>query len=261
MKIESIVIYPIKGMKGVVLKEGNVLERGFANDRRYMLVDVDGQFVSQRTHPIIALFEVTLSEEVISVGFMADSYDFSNTTSGSELIEVQLFEHKLEATLVSKEADRWFSKMLKEPVQLVKMTTANQRVKKLIKGPPETEVSFADGYPYLILGTASLDELNKRLSEPVDADRFRANIIVKTSVPHQEDDWGDVEIGGVKMTVVKPCARCQVVTIDQQTATKSKEPLSTLSGYRTRDHKVFFGANAVSRSNGVIRVGDELTCL
>jgi len=238
MKIESIVIYPIKGMKGVVLKEGNVLERGFANDRRYMLVDVDGQFVSQRTHPIIALFEVTLSEEVISVGFMADSYDFSNTTSGSELIEVQLFEHKLEATLVSKEADRWFSKMLKEPVQLVKMTTANQRVKKLIKGPPETEVSFADGYPYLILGTASLDELNKRL-----------------------DDWGDVEIGGVKMTVVKPCARCQVVTIDQQTATKSKEPLSTLSGYRTRDHKVFFGANAVSRSNGVIRVGDELTCL
>ena len=261
MKIKSIVIYPIKGMKGIKVQSAQVLQRGFADDRRYMLVDSNRQFISQRTHPHIALFEVSLADDAVIVKYQGASYSFKKRTITDVVIKVQLFEHLLDATLVDADADRWFSQMLGEDVRLVKMTADNHRSKKLIKGPHETEVSFADGYPYLIVGTASLDRLNSRLDNVMSIDRFRANIIVTTETPHQEDDWEDISIGDVKMTVVKPCARCQVITIDQQTAVKGKQPLTTLSKYRARDHKIFFGANAVSRSNGVMRVGDEVTSL
>jgi uncharacterized protein YcbX len=135
--------------------------------------------------------------------------------------------------------------------------------KRLIKSdlvPKDAVVSFADGYPYLILGTASLADLNGRLVSPVDFDRFRPNIVVATETPFEEDDWKTFQLGQSLFTGVKPCARCVMVNVDQQTAVSSKEPLKTLASYREVNNKVLFGLNGLwSGGAERIRVGDTVT--
>ena len=141
------------------------------------------------------------------------------------------------------------------------MGKKNVRYKKLIRGPEQVEVSLADGYPYLILGSESLDFLNSKLDQTIGYDRFRANIIVDTTEPHIEDSWTDVVIGKARFLIVKPCARCNVVTIDQHSGVKSTEPLKTLATYRRKEGKVYFGANAISRRDSHVHIGDEVVVL
>ena len=159
---------------------------------------------------------------------------------------------------MSNEANGWFSDNLQENVRLVKMEAKDIRFKKLVKGPEKVKVSFADGYPYLILGTASLEKLNEKISEPVKMNRFRPNIVLETRNAHEEDDWESIEIGGASFMVIKACARCPVVTVDQSSGEKSKEPLKTLATYRRKDNMVYFGANAISLDNTVINIGDKV---
>ena len=261
MVVTSIVIYPIKGCKGVNLNSCNVLERGFENDRRYMLVDSNNTFVSQRSHPELSLIATKIKNGNVEVSYNERSFSFEMEAETGEVIEIALFDNIISGTLVSPEANSYFSTILYDDIRLVKMTPENLRYKKLIKGPDQTEVSFADGYPYLIAGSSSLIQLNEKLENPVLMDRFRPNIIVETEVPHVEDTWGSIRVGSVEMMVIKPCARCPVVTIDQQMGTKSKETLKTLSTYRKKDNKVYFGANAISLSIGQISVGDEVFAL
>ena len=261
MIVESINIYPIKGMKGTKVKSAVTLERGFENDRRYMLIDKNNTFISQRSHPILALIHPEILNGKIRISYNEKSFSFLLTQTGEEIVEVSLFENMVSGTLVSKEIDEHFSMMLNDNVRLIKMNENNVRNKKLIKGPASTEVSYADGYPYLITGTASLDQLNVKLDQPVLMDRFRPNIVVGTQVEHEEDNWDSIQIGNAKMMIIKPCARCPVVTINQQTAGKSKDTLKTLATYRKKDNKVFFGANAISLGNSQISVGDEVFAL
>lgn len=258
MKVKSIYIYPIKGMAGTELSNCNVLVRGLENDRRYMLIDKANNFISQRSHAIISLIKPTVEHNIISIRYLSHQYDLSIGEDIKEEVKVSLFEHTLDATLVSPSADKWFSEILKEEVRLVKMTNSNIRHKKLIKGPKITEVSFADGYPILIAGTASLGLLNSKLGKPILMNRFRPNIVVETEVSHIEDEWEDVQIGTSNLMVIKPCARCPVVTIEQETANQGKEPLKTLSTYRRENNNVFFGANAICRKEGGIGIEDEV---
>ena len=261
MIVESIIIYPIKGMKGTKVKSAVTLERGFENDRRYMLIDKNNTFISQRSHPILSLIYPEILNGEIRITYKELSFSFPLTQTGEEIVEAALFENIVSGTLVSKEIDEQLSMMLNDKVRLLKMNENNIRNKKLIKGPASTEVSFADGYPYLIAGTASLDLLNQKLDQPALMDRFRPNIVVDTQVAHEEDDWESIQMGNAMMMVIKSCARCPVVTINQQTAKKSKSTLKTLATYRKKDNKVFFGANAISLGNGQINVGDEVVAL
>ena len=248
-------------MKGVSVESVKVLERGFENDRRYMLVDEEGTFISQRTHPELTFFEPRIDNKDLVVNYKKQTFSTSLSTSLNQTIQVTIFEHTLSATEVSEESNEWFSSILNQNVRLVKMCKKDVRYKKLIKGPEEVEVSFADGYPYLILGSASMNNLNDRLEDAVNINRFRANIIVKTDTPHIEDTWDDIVIGNARFLVVKPCARCQVVTIDQNSGELSKEPLKTLSTYRRKENKVYFGANAISRRDGYVHVDDQVVIL
>jgi uncharacterized protein YcbX len=261
MIVKSIIIYPIKGMKGTEVKSAVNLERGFENDRRYMLIDKNNTFISQRSHPILALVHPEIITGQIRISYCDVSFSFPLTQTKEEIVEATLFDNIVNGTLVSKALDEQFSKILNDDVRLIKMNENNVRNKKLIKGPASAEVSFADGYPYLIAGSASLDQLNEKLDNPVLMDRFRPNIVVETLVPHEEDNWESIQIGSAKMMVIKPCARCPVVTINQQTAEKSKDTLKTLSTYRKKENKVFFGANAISLGNSQISVGDEVVAL
>ena len=248
-------------MQGVSVKAARTFERGFEFDRRYMLINAKGTFISQRTHPELVFFYPSIVDNQLLVSFKGLEFNISLSESLGNNVDATLFEHHIQATEVSPEANSWFSKHLKEPVRLVKMEEKDIRYKDLIKGPEKVRVSFADGYPYLIAGTASLEKLNEQLENPVPMNRFRPNIVVETTNPHEEDDWGNIRIGASSFLVIKPCARCPVVTVDQESSAKSKEPLKTLAKYRKKDNKVFFGANAISRDQQEVYIGDEVVVL
>lgn len=261
MIVKSILIYPIKGMKGVAMDSCATLAEGFENDRRYMLVDRNNNFISQRSHSKLALITAEVVQEQIQITYNDSKFSFSIHEYSGDVIDVTLFDNVVSGTIVSENVSGLFSDMLDDDVRLVKMPNDNRRFKKLIKGPEKTKVSFADGYPYLIAGTASLNQLNEKLDNSVLMDRFRPNIVIETEVPHEEDNWESIQIGGAQMMVIKPCARCPVVTINQQTAIKTKDTLKALSTYRKKENKVYFGANAISLGNSQINVGDSVVTL
>lgn len=258
MKIKQLVIYPIKGLGGISVQSAKALERGFEHDRRYMLVDKDGVFLSQRGIKEMALFRCTIEGSTLDINYDDENLKLDLTQEEGLGLDAKVWKHQVNAIEVSEIAHEWFSDLLKQECRLVKMNKQSYRNKSLIKAPRKTQLSFADGYPYLVLGTASLDHLNTKLETPVPMDRFRANIIVDSEYAHQEDEVDKFTLSGLKFRMIKACARCQVITIDQENAIAYKEPLKTLSSYRRIANKVYFGMNAVCLEKGMVKVGDKL---
>ncbi|NNE30037.1 MAG: MOSC domain-containing protein [Saprospiraceae bacterium] len=245
-------------MKGISVESAFCKEEGFENDRRFMLVDETGKFISQRSHPKLALFKQSINESSLTLDFEGSKQTIPFTFEEGSSMQVSVFDDTMEATPHLGPWNEWFSDILDSKLTIVKHTGKTQRIKKLLNAPMQTKVSFADGYPYLVLGTASLKELNKKLDSPVRMDRFRANIIVATERAHEEDSWESCKIGKVRFGFIKPCARCQVPTIDQQSAERGAEPIKTLAGYRKKGNKIFFGMNAISLDQGTVRVNDQV---
>lgn len=259
MIVEQLNIYPIKGLGGIKLESAKALERGFENDRRFMLVDLEGNFLSQRGLPEMALFSQKIIGDQLQIQYNQENINLSLSQKDGNTMDTIVWGDPVEnAIQVGKEANEWFSDQLGQACVLLKMNEATIRSKGLSKEPNNTQVSFADGYPYLVLGTASLAHLNTKLEEQIKMDRFRANIIVRTNIAHEEDELDQCNINGLKFRMIKPCARCQVTTINQQNASISKEPLKTLASYRKKNNKVNFGMNMVCLDEGMIKVGDQL---
>jgi len=263
--IRSIHIYPIKGMRGISLPSAQLQPEGFVSDRRWMLVDDDGTFISQRTHPEMTMFIPSISRGILTVASKGEEITIPTEELTEDHIDVRVFDDNMKATVVSDEVSKWFSERLHTSLRLVKVSQVTNRIKDFSKyvvaEPKETVVSFADGYPYLILGTASMDLLNSKMEVDLDIDRFRANIVVDTDQPHDEDIWKSIQIGDQQMIVIKPCARCQVPTIDQQTGEMGKQPNTALATYRRDGRKVNFGMNAVALTNGSVSVGDTIVVM
>lgn len=235
------------------------LADGFEYDRRWMLVDETGRFMSQREDAQMALFSCQIDNENLIVSYHDDKLEIPLTADSETVKRVSVWSSKLKAPELSPSISQWFSERLNKVCHLVKKTSISKRSKRLFVPPYKSTVSFADGYPYLILGTASMEELNERLEEKLHIDRFRANIIVTTSEPHVEDEWkGDIQLGNATLKGIKPCARCQVTTINQSTGEKGKEPLKTLAIYRKKRNKIYFGQNAITIKEGLVKVGDSL---
>ncbi|MFC3415739.1 MOSC domain-containing protein [Algoriphagus hitonicola] len=261
LEVQDIFIYPIKSLGGIRVESAEVRERGFRYDRRWMLVTPDRMFVSQRKIHKMALLQVEIKADGLSVFQKNDPKSqifipFDECTEESILVTV--WDDQMEAKKVGSDYDRWFSDSLGFDVILVKMTEQSHRPvspKYAVNG--ET-VSFADGMPYLVIGQSSLDDLNSRLDIPVKMDRFRPNIVFSGGTPYLEDSMRKLKIGNLNFQVVKPCARCVMTTVDQQTAELGKEPLRTLATYRTNNNKVLFGQNAVALEAGEIKVGDKI---
>jgi uncharacterized protein YcbX len=148
--------------------------------------------------------------------------------------------------------------MLGTNVRIVKMPDSTKRKVDPRYAVNKESVSFADGMPYLLIGQKSLDELNSKLDDAVPMNRFRPNIVFSGGDAFSEDTWGKIQIGEVDFQVVKPCARCVMVTVDQTTGDKAAEPLKTLAEFRKEGNKILFGQNMVALSNGIIKVGDKL---
>lgn len=260
MTLSEIWIYPIKSLGGIKLSEALVAERGLQYDRRWMLVDAGGKFITQRKEHGMALIDVALTEAGLRVNHRSIPQDslfipFEPLTPFP--IQVQVWDDVVDAVTVSEEADRWFSRYLDRTVRLVKMPEETTRLVDSQYAKNGEAVSFADDYPLLLIGQASLDALNGRLPEPVSMRRFRPNLVIEGTLPYAEDTWDFIKIGSAGFRAVKPCARCVLTTIDPDTAQTGAEPLKTLSTYRKQNGKILFGMNLLAQP-GRITVGDRL---
>lgn len=242
------------------MDSATVTERGLQYDRRWMLVDDQNRFMTQRETPSMALLQVGLVNQVLQVEHKQNSSCISLPLlpPSDERIVVTIWNDVCEAQLVSAQADEWFSDMLSTSCRLVYMPEDSRREVDPHYAKQKEITSFSDAYPMLMIGQSSLDDLNSRLLQPLPINRFRPNIVFTGGDPYEEDRMENFYIGGIEFFGVKPCARCTVTTIDQETATKGDEPLRTMARYRARNNKVLFGQNLLHRGEGMLRTGDEI---
>jgi hypothetical protein len=259
--IQDLYIYPIKSLAGIRLAQAKVEERGFELDRRWMLIDDTGKFISQRTFPLMATLRVEIGADSLSVYPISKPDDcilIPFDLEGEVVSSVTVWDDEMSVRLVDSQIDEWFSNVLSMRVRLVKMPLSTDRKVDPKYAVNSESVSFADGMPYLLIGQESLTDLNDKLGIPVPMNRFRPNIVFSGGEPFAEDSWRRIQIGELDFQVVKPCARCVMITIDQDTGVKTTEPLKTLATYRRAGKKVLFGQNVVALSSGVVKVGDEV---
>ena len=256
--VEEIYIYPIKSLAGISLKSAHAEEMGFENDRRWMLINAENIHVTQREYPIMSQFYPQILGDKVQITFEGEIHEFSINEHLENPIESQVWDDKSEVFEVNKNSSKWFSDKLGFECRLVKINKIGARKHESSRTNETYNVSLADGYPYLLIGTESLDFLNEKLEEKITIKRFRPNIVVSTKNAHEEDDFKTFKIGEVQFKNIKPCGRCIMVNNDPQKAIVKKEPLKTLSKYRNVDNSVLFGTNLVSLNSGIISVGDEI---
>ena len=262
MYLSEINIYPVKSLKGISLKSALVEERGLQFDRRWMLVDENRQFITQREVPRMATIKLEVRVGGMKASRNGSSVEVPLDPATGETAYVQVWGNKVKAEYYPQEIHKWFTDAIGAECRLVSMPLSTKRVVDphyAVRVFQDT-VSFADGYPFLLIGEGSLADLNTRLETPVPMNRFRPNLVVAGSEPFAEDTWKRIRIGSTEFHLVKPCARCVITTVDQATGIKDpREPLATLSSYRNRNGKVLFGQNLIADSaGGMVRVGDEV---
>lgn len=259
--ISGLFIYPVKSLGGIEMDSVPVTDRGFQYDRRWMLVDKTGRFLSQREHPAMALLQCELEEEGLRVVHRKEADDFIKIpfdTDTGETAEVTVWDDTMIAVKSGAQFDQWFSQRLGMDCYLVHMPDTTRRVVDARYTSQEEITSFSDAYPMLLIGQASLDDLNNRLQDPVPMNRFRPNIVVEGWAPYEEDTIRFFQAGSIRLEAVKPCARCVLTTIDQETGLKGKDPLKTLASYRTQNKKVLFGQNLIYSGSGLLKKGMEV---
>lgn len=257
MQVTQLFIYPIKSLGGIALNTSKIEQRGLQYDRRYMLVDENGNFLSQRQIPQLTLFHLTLLQNGFMVYYHEQQLQVPFVMSGPTE-KVNIWEDVVEAVIADDTYNQWFSDCLGQQIRLVFMPQSAKRLVSADYAQHGEEVSFADAYPLLLLSEASLVMLNGKLSHPIGMDRFRPNMVIAGCEAHEEETWGLFQVGNALLKRVKPCARCVVTTINPQTGETGKEPLTTLSTYRMEANKIMFGENVLCLQEGEISIGDEL---
>lgn len=246
--VAALFIYPVKGCRGIALSSARVTERGLEHDREWMVVDADARFVTQRTQPRLASITTAITATSLLL-----------TMPGAEPLQVPLDQSGVAGPVTvwrdtvpgidqGPAAAAWLSARLAGAYRLVRFDpAARRRCNTLYAGTSGAHTAFADGYPVLVLSQASLDDLNARLAMPLPVDRFRPNLVLSGVEAYDEDHIDQIVMGDVALKMVKPCTRCQVTTIDQQTLERGLEPLHTLAGYRRNAllDGVAFGMNAI----------------
>jgi len=276
--VTALNVYPVKGLKGIALREARCTDRGIEHDRRFMVVDPDGQFLCQREHPKMATVWTEIEGDTLSLSAPdVEELRVPLRPEGKSKARVQVWSSTCNAVTVSPEADEWFSGYLGFACALVYMPDDSKRFSNPEFGGKGNRVGFADGYAYLVTNEASLADLNAKLlakdHPALPMNRFRPNIVVAGAAAFAEDDWEELRFAppaspdsgprgndaAVVLRAVKPCGRCQVTTTDQATGeVRGPEPLATLATYRDSPFGIRFGMNLVTVHEGTIRVADTV---
>ncbi|SHF72835.1 hypothetical protein SAMN05443549_101150 [Flavobacterium fluvii] len=257
--VKELYIYPIKSLAGITVQSAKAEEMGFEKDRRWMLIDEENQFITQREYPKLSQFYPNIKGNKIEISHYDSTHEFLIEESLNEPVFSKVWDDESMVVEVNKATSKWFSEALGFSCKLVKILNKGDRKHNSSRLNQTLNVSLADGYPYLLIGSKSLEFLNEKLKEKVTIQRFRPNIVISSQLPHEEDFFDAFQIGTVKFQNVKPSGRCVMVNNNPKTGIVFKEPLKTLSTYRTSNNNVFFGTNIFSLNEGTIAVGDDLT--
>jgi len=278
MIVSELYVYPIKSCQGIKLQQAEVTAKGFRWDREMMVISKRGKFLTQRQFPQLAKAQIALIGDRISLSTEDNSLptlSFTPSLEGAE-IAVEIWRDNTIAIDQGDEVAAWFHKLLEldqnKECRLVRQSIKHiRKVRHKLSFNKENPVSFADGYPFLLTATASLAELNRRITETyqeaapiITMKHFRPNIVVETETAFEEDNWKIIRLGDLKFAVVKPCSRCIITTIDQKKGIKNelKEPLRTLGSFRQfGDQGVMFGENMMPYKEGILNLGDKLEIL
>jgi uncharacterized protein YcbX len=264
MHLSEIWIYPIKSLGGIRLSEAQVQERGLQYDRRWMLVDEAGLFLTQRTYPQLTFLYVSLANDGLQITDRrspGETLLIPYSPISAQTMQVTVWDDTVTSLTVSNEADAWLSRILNKKVHIVFMPDTTARKADPRYARRGENVSFADGFPFLMISSASLEDLNQRLPAPIGMERFRPNFVVAGASAFGEDAWILIRIGNIEFEVVKPCSRCILTTIDPVTGEKGPEPLKTLGSYRRTNNKVLFGQNLVAVQKGMVAQTDKIIVL
>lgn len=267
--ISEIIIYPIKSLRGVSVHSAELTDRGFKHDRRWMLINSQNHFLTQRELPEMALIEVKIltdglqvkspiNEDLLVIPFRKSDILSVEDPETSSTIQAWVFDDRVPVELCDQDAHDWFTKVLGERCRLVYMPDTSRRELSAKYSSTAEINSLSDSMPVLLTSQSSLDLLNEKLTLTIEMNRFRPNLIISGGAAFEEDNYKQVNIGELSFKVAKPCSRCTITTIDQLTAIGSKEPLKTLAKFRSFDHKVLFGIYLKVGSEGSIEVGDYL---
>lgn len=258
-KVTSLHVYPIKSMGEVDLSKVFAGERGFEGDRRMVLVDHNNITITQREYPELVLFDISSTSIPITITYRPTGETIQVSHFDGNRVEVTVFGDIVRATTAGKDINSWISDRIGAAVRLMKMEDSDIRMIDSVFGT--SEVSFADGFPYLLTNVNSLNDLNSRLQDPVGMNRFRPNIVVDGLEPYMEDNFERIRIGEAEFKKTKPCDRCILTTVDPETGKKGFEPLQTLSTYRRINNNVYFGINLICTKNGMVESGQRVELL
>lgn len=267
--LASLHAYPLKSGAPFTLDAAKLEARGIAGDRRWMLVDANGRFVTGRQFARLPLVRARPREDgalVVDAPGMPTIAVTPPAPEG-ERVATAVWQAEVTPLLADAGAHAWFSRFLGVPVRLVHMDQrCDRRVVQMYDGRygrDEDRVSLADAFPLLLVSQAALDQLNAKLAQPVPMLRFRPNLVVAGTQPHAEDDWRRIRIGAAEFDVVKACTRCVFTTVDFERGERDPtgEPLRTLTTYRRTAEGVTFGQNLIPRGTGTLRAGDPIEVL
>ena len=262
IQLSGLTTYPIKSAAGIDVSHAQVTSRGLEHDRRWMICDRSGKFLTQRKLPRLALIQVAVKESSLCLSLATSSrppLELPAVPTSDSLVEVEVWGDVCVAWSMGDEAEQWLSQFLECEAQLVYMPDNTQRA--IDHGRFDMPNSFADAYPFLLLSEASLANLNSRLEQPVPMNRFRPNLVVTGCEPFAEDTWQQLRIGKIVFDVAKACSRCSIPGVEQSTGEQGKEPLKTLATFRRWDLAIWFFQNLIAYSEVSLKVGDEVEVL
>ena len=258
IRLSGLHTYPIKSAAGISLSQTAVTARGLLHDRRWMVCDRSGKFLTQRKFPKMALLQVDVGDSLrlsISGGTALEL----PAVPDANAVHVDVWGDACVGWSMGDEVAQWLSDFLGLEVQLVYMPESTHR--PIDHGRFDAPNSFADAYPFLLISEASLADLNDRLEQPVPMNRFRPNLVVEGCDPFAEDGWKQIKIGDIVFDVAKSCSRCSIPGVEQSTGEQGKEPLKTLATYRRWDHAIWFGQNLIAHTQGTLTLGDTVEIL
>ncbi|MCF6202614.1 MAG: MOSC domain-containing protein [Methylococcaceae bacterium] len=257
--LSDIFIYPVKSLAGIKVSQWTVNEKGLLYDRKWMLIDSNNQFLSQRRLPKMTLIKTEIKNDTLILSTtVSGSISLPLTPENGDDINTTIWKDQCLAKTTTPVADKWLSDFLEMDCKLVYQPDNIIRPVDPDYAADTDKVNFSDGFPFLIVSDASLTSLNQEMKIPLPMLRFRPNLVISNCKSYAEDSWKKIQISNIVFRLPKACSRCSVPTIDTETAQTNKEPLTTLSRLRRWNNKVFFGQNALHDTVGELSVGDPV---
>jgi len=268
IQLSQISVYPIKSTAGIALSSSWVDELGLSFDRRFVLTDDNGQFITARTEPSLCLIQANLT----ATGLVLTAPDMPKLIINYQQLSdtyqnVVVWDDNINAQQGSNKHHQWFSRYLNRPCQLLHFGESSTR-KVPSTSSRTNQLAFADGYPLLLISQASLNDLNKRCPTTISMSQFRPNLVVDNCEAFAEDTWSHIRIGEVEFELRKPCSRCIFTTINPDTAQKHshQEPITSLKTYRQAAEgdlkgEILFGQNLIPLNQGQIKTTDAVTII